>query len=89
MAIVQNFNFIEILKRNLQERLRRQLNNDIMEDLIEKLSAEIYERLWPLIEEITINEITSMKDMSTLRDEFKVYVAIHGENSSMKTEDKS
>lgn len=78
MALTNTFNVFEIMKSALEQQVKAQLTEDIVEDHMKQVEKEFREKLASLVESVSIDLITldAINNMNGLMKEFKVYVEI-------------
>ena len=80
MAQVTEYNLIGITKKHIQKEIRESIIDALVEEEVEAFKEKIRPIIKDRVEEIVIETIENVRDLATLRDEYRVFISWKGSN---------
>jgi len=80
MGNFNDLNFIEMLRRDLESIIKKELTEELVRAEVEAFEATLIDRVKPLVESIVFAKIDNFHDLMNMRNEIKLYLKWDGED---------
>jgi polyphosphate kinase len=80
------FNMVNLLKTGLQDAIKSVLTEELVRDEMKEHEAKFRETIAPLIERITVGEVSNFNDIQNMRSELEIYISLDGKKPTKPTE---
>lgn len=80
MAVLDKYNVIKITEEALMRTIKENVVNNIVDSLISEFKEKAEQEVKKEVEKLSINGVTTFRDMANMRDEVKVYCEWNKDN---------